>query len=796
LRDKDLSISPDDFVQILIVRRDEEFDSYCRDFGKDYVVIGMPELMSLETILAATKSTQFKDQQVGDKVVVKAHSGVGYSRLFAQIFARLMELPTVWMLDDNVQACYDIDIQQIFQGPQDGPLSLPAPKSCKFANIIYSISAQFGRKIGKFVQKGESDKQTSVPVHSNHGSEQLEHLIRTWKEQGKGESLQPCPKTQQGRQTPRCKPTPNEQKKWTSQDLGNFSGASKEFAVVGMSRDPAGFVRYKNMKHPFKVTHSVYSFYLLNVELTVDRGVFYPPKTFWEDIHFNQLCEEKDMAVLKCRHFFHHKKNLQSRNPRDPKIVESFSIAINVVGQKFASFDVSADKSSCTDVWPQVLDEIKVHCHDCAVVRAHGIARDGSRTNLSLDIDGNVLEADSSAGSTFETYEVDVLYPVVDGVCADKAGLGVICHKQILRGWMASNNIRYVFTWPDPLLDDTGIGSDWKLLEAKANDDEEDGVKKEVFNSTTALEKVGSDKSLTIICDSCTVDTDSHLSTPEIAKVDFTLLKRRVSSVFKKTKESDGCKIERVHFILPAQLDAFYSLTKFFNTQLFEDYTTTVFCSGSISANPAPPAPLPSEIRVDDSTFKLYVLELRTGCVVESAKTLPNAGGKESPQQEGAVEEVVSIKKAAPSSQKSLGSIKKSKRNSAAYPWEAGAIFTYNKNSGNGGTAQEMTGIALEERPKIEEVVAGKDASVVYNGVLEFRWGDNDYKSQKPQEKGSAQNQWLNKINGGKKTIWVVLKPGAKKIRFDILQRENKNNQVPHSIFQVSCCIVVSQSPY
>jgi hypothetical protein len=69
-----------------------------------------------------------------------------------------------------------------------------------------------------------------------------------------------------------------------------------------------------NIEQPFKVTHSVYSFYLLNVESTVDNGVFYPPKTFHEDIHFNQMCEESDLAVLKFRHLFHHKKNLQNQN--------------------------------------------------------------------------------------------------------------------------------------------------------------------------------------------------------------------------------------------------------------------------------------------------------------------------------------------------------------------------------------------------------------------------------------------------------------------------------------------------
>jgi hypothetical protein len=59
--------------------------------------------------------------------------------------------------------------------------------------------------------------------------------------------------------------------------------------------------------HPFKITQSVYSFFLLNVKATVEKGVLYPSINLWEDIAFNQLCREKDLLVVKCNTFIHTK---------------------------------------------------------------------------------------------------------------------------------------------------------------------------------------------------------------------------------------------------------------------------------------------------------------------------------------------------------------------------------------------------------------------------------------------------------------------------------------------------------
>jgi hypothetical protein len=450
-----------DFVQVLIVRRGEEFDRYREDFGQYYVVIGMPHWLELQDILKATGSTQFKSQfPSGDSVKVDAHAGgIGYSRLFIQIFSRLMELSSVWVMDDNVQACYIIDIDSIFRREAgDERLSMPPPKLCSFSKIIRTISAEFGCDAER-TKFGEEQKQG------------IENLL------SRERALQPCPITGEGRQTPRCDPRGCGSIPWKSEDIiGYFSGQSTEFAVVGMSRDPGAFHRFAEMEHPFKVSHSVYSFYLLNVQHTVDRGIFYPPKQFQEDIHFNQLCEEKHMAVLKYRHLFHHKKNLQTRNPSTlPEEPTTLKVPIRIAGNSH-EIEIAVGALQCQQVWPKVLNLIEKEYQGCIVARAHG-KRDGGKTQLALE--GKKLSTDTDVGAAeFNAYEVDLLYPVVNSgegqVAQMGSGSGHVEHKDILHAWMASNKICSLFTFPDleeiPKKDVKANWANWKLLDRQGDE--------------------------------------------------------------------------------------------------------------------------------------------------------------------------------------------------------------------------------------------------------------------------------------------------------------------------------------
>lgn len=58
---------------------------------------------------------------------------------------------------------------------------------------------------------------------------------------------------------------------------------------------------------PWKVTHSIYSMFMLNLAETVAKHVFWPAKPYHDDVDFPQLCEERAMVAAKCQWLFLHK---------------------------------------------------------------------------------------------------------------------------------------------------------------------------------------------------------------------------------------------------------------------------------------------------------------------------------------------------------------------------------------------------------------------------------------------------------------------------------------------------------
>ena len=62
--------------------------------------------------------------------------------------------------------------------------------------------------------------------------------------------------------------------------LRQYSGDKLAYGILGMQRDdPRNRLR---QRRGFLATHSVYSFFLLNVRATLDKGVLYPAKAIWE----------------------------------------------------------------------------------------------------------------------------------------------------------------------------------------------------------------------------------------------------------------------------------------------------------------------------------------------------------------------------------------------------------------------------------------------------------------------------------------------------------------------------------
>jgi hypothetical protein len=113
---------------------------------------------------------------------------------------------------------------------------------------------------------------------------------------------------------------------------------------------------------PFVVGQQVYSFFLFNVAGTVERGLLYPVKPVMEDIHFNQLCEESKMAVLRCNRFFHSKKNLSQLNtssvPKSLEPPESLEIRIQDLGDLLVLSDDFCTENT-NGVEPLGIEEVR-----------------------------------------------------------------------------------------------------------------------------------------------------------------------------------------------------------------------------------------------------------------------------------------------------------------------------------------------------------------------------------------------------------------------------------------------------
>ncbi len=118
--------------------------------------------------------------------------------------------------------------------------------------------------------------------------------------------------------------------------------------------------------------------------------MLYPPKSFWEDIEFNRLCEERGLAVLKCNRFFHFKKNLQRRAGRlgaapaggsGPQCLVQVAVLPSAAGKGEAVLEVELrdDTNSYAAATHQILQALEAREPGCLIVHLkatpHGAAQ-------------------------------------------------------------------------------------------------------------------------------------------------------------------------------------------------------------------------------------------------------------------------------------------------------------------------------------------------------------------------------------------------------------------------------------
>eukprot|EP00961_Rhodomonas_salina_P225250 3045401-Rhodomonas_salina.1 len=201
--------------------------------------------------------------------------------------------------------------------------------------------------------------------------------------------------------------------------------------------------------------------YLLNVEETVARGVYYAPKPFWEDITFNQLCEENCMAVLKCNRFFHCKWNSQDRSAGKKLEQTQTQVSVYINGASEADFHtpVDAKGAAVAEVWSSIRSELDVrHPAPKRFLRVDCQGRCETEFTVEVLSDGDLPPLGSEdLASTVALSRMSVFFMTrIDAgtvIRAEASGIDAASSSkeslaQLLSAWIVATSSMAVFTWP------------------------------------------------------------------------------------------------------------------------------------------------------------------------------------------------------------------------------------------------------------------------------------------------------------------------------------------------------------
>jgi hypothetical protein len=203
-------------------------------------------------IAAMPDSMQYVDAQgLPGPVLSAAQHGCGYSRRFGQLLASYLGLQRGWMIDDYVLKCWQIVCED-----KHSTRSNVQVQSATFATVMMHIESLFN-----------TESRSPYPHFDERATEALEEANKD--------------------------------------ALSDIIGPAEQYGVVGMWR---GYQWRNDVAHPVKKSYSVYSFFLLNVEATVSKGLYFPARPIWEDIEFNNLLDERGLLVCKLQVFAHEKK--------------------------------------------------------------------------------------------------------------------------------------------------------------------------------------------------------------------------------------------------------------------------------------------------------------------------------------------------------------------------------------------------------------------------------------------------------------------------------------------------------
>jgi len=269
------------YVQVLVVRKNQ-VEAYASKYSGSYVIAALPERMAFQ-------------YEPGKRLELDVKSGgIGYARLFCQLLAHSLGLREIWMLDDNVRRTYELRLDGERGTPTIGDNGAVKLKPCSFDTVMSGIE--------QITRRGDENEVMDPKLPGS----------RWFAASALGARFTPLPANTKFR------PDLSNQAEagWGKiTQLSEYTGATNQYGVIGMQRDSI------QQERGFKVTHSVYSFFLLNIAATVERGCFYPARPIWEDIEFLHLLDEAELAICKVSKYVHRKAHTRgaAHEPRPPQ---------------------------------------------------------------------------------------------------------------------------------------------------------------------------------------------------------------------------------------------------------------------------------------------------------------------------------------------------------------------------------------------------------------------------------------------------------------------------------------------
>ena len=277
---RDDAFSVPDRVGNRVYNRLKKWDDYA-----ELLIVRKYQFADYRSLYGSTHVIASIPDEVGG-VTVK-DGGIGYARLFGQCLAYWLGLKAVWMLDDNILQCWKI--------PYNWNNGKPDPSEpASFAEVMIHIESLF------------QDCSWERSLYPNM-KEQAENALQL-----------------SGKRT-----------------LQEIVGGFDRYGVVGLCR---GQQWRQNISQPIKRSYSVYSFFLLNVAKTWEKGLLFPCRPIWEDIEFNNFLDENGLMVCKMQVFSHEKPLRRQPEPQPPLLSPSDSMA-QWLNQNFKLFP-----SNCKDI--------------------------------------------------------------------------------------------------------------------------------------------------------------------------------------------------------------------------------------------------------------------------------------------------------------------------------------------------------------------------------------------------------------------------------------------------------------